>query len=115
IAAADSSGGTDNANNVDQLIKLVKDSSMFNKGTPEDFYNSIVSTLATDSSTAQRSSTNATSLVKTINDRRTSVSGVDTNEETATMTKYQQAYEASSKMVSVWDELYAKTIAMVND
>lgn len=114
IAAASSSGGTDNAENADKLINLVKDSNMFNKGTPEDFYNSIISTLATDSATAQRSATNATSLVKTINDRRTSVSGVDNNEETASMTQYQQAYNANCKLVSMWNEIYEKTIDMLN-
>ena len=113
IAAASSAGGAENAENVDALIKLVKDSNMFNKGTPADFYNSIVSTLATVSSTAQWSETNSTSLVKTINDRRTSVSGVDTNEETASITQYQQAYEANSKMISIWNEIYENTIDMV--
>lgn len=114
IATASSSGGKDNAENMDKLIKLVKDSNMFNKGTPEDFYSSIISTLGTDSSTAQCLSTNATSLVKTINDRRLSVSGVEPNEETASMTLYQAAYRANSKMVSIWSEIYAKTIDMVN-
>lgn len=115
IATASSAGGADNSENIDQLIKLVKDSNMFNKGTPEDFYNSIISTIGTDSSTAERRSENGSSLVKVINDRRTSVSGVDTNEETANMTKYQQAYEASAKMVSIWSEVFEKTIEMVND
>lgn len=114
IAAASRSGGKDNAENMDKLIKLVQDSNMFNKGTPEDFYSSIISTLGTDSATAQCLATNATSLVKTINDRRLSVSGVEPNEETASMTLYQSAYRANSKMVSIWSEIYAKTIEMVN-
>lgn len=114
IAAASSSGGSDNSDNVNELIKLLKDDDLFNKGTAEDFYNSIISTLGSDSSTAQRRDDNATSMVKTINDRRTSISGVDTNEETASMTKYEMAYEASSKMISVWGEVFAKTIDMVN-
>ena len=114
IAAASSSGGKDNAENMGKLLKLLKDSNMFNKGTPEDFYSSIISTLATDSSTAQNSATNATSLVKTINDRRLSVSGVESNEETANMTLYQGAYRANSKMISIWSEIYAQTINMVN-
>lgn len=115
IAAASSSGGAENSNNINALIKLVKDSNLFNKGTPEDFYNSIISTIGTDSSSAERRSSNASSMVKNFKDSRTSVSGVDTNEETGNMTKYQQAYEASSKMVSMWSEIYQKTIDMVND
>ncbi len=114
IAAASSSGGQDNAENMDKLIKLVKDSNMFNKGTPLDFYSSIVATLGTESATAQCLATNATGLVKTINDRRLSMSGVEPNEETANMTLYEAAYRANSKMVSVWSEIYAKTIEMVN-
>lgn len=114
IAAASSAGGQDNAENIAKLIKLVKDSNMFNKGTPLDFYGSLVATLGTDSATAQRLNTNANAMVKTINDHRLSVSGVEPNEETASMTLYQAAYRANSKMVSVWSEIYAKTIEMVN-
>lgn len=114
IAAASSSGGQDNAENMAKLIKLVKDSNMFNKGTPLDFYGSLVATLGTGSATAQRLATNANAVVKTINDHRLSVSGVEPNEETASMTLYQAAYRANSKMVSIWSEIYAKTIEMVN-
>ncbi|WP_371381698.1 flagellar basal body rod C-terminal domain-containing protein [Sporomusa aerivorans] len=53
-------------------------------------------------------------MVKSINDRRLSVSGVEPNEETASMTLYQAAYRANSKMVSVWSDIYAKTIDMVH-
>ncbi|HWP98194.1 MAG TPA: flagellar hook-associated protein FlgK [Syntrophomonadaceae bacterium] len=114
IAAASSSGGSSNSDNVSQLISLLKDSKMFNSGTPEDFYNSIISTLSTDSATAQRRESNASSTVKSIDDQRTSVSGVDSNEETANLTKYQSAYTACAKMVEVWNELLQKTIDMID-
>lgn len=112
------SGGTayetENSDIVDNLIDMLQDTAMFDKGTPGDYYNSIISTLATDSASAQRREDNYTSIVNLISDRRTSVSGVDTNEETAYMMQYQSAYEASAKMVSMWSEVLATTIDMVN-
>jgi flagellar hook-associated protein 1 FlgK len=114
IAAASSSGGADNGENISQLLKLMKDSDMFNKGTPQDFYNSIISTLGTDSAAAQRCADNAAGLTKAIQDRRLSIGGVDINEETANLTKYQQAYEANSKIAGIWNQIYEKTIDMVN-
>lgn len=114
IAAASSSGGSSNSDNVTELISLLKDSKMFDSGTPEDYYNSIISTLSTSSATAQRRESNAASTLKSIDDQRTSVSGVDSNEETANLTKYQAAYSACAKMVEVWSELYETTINMVN-
>lgn len=113
IATASNAGGQDNAENIAKLVKLVKDSNMFNKGTPLDFYGSLVATLGTDSAMAQRLAINANAMVKTINDRRLSVSGVEPNEETASMTLYQAAYRANAKMVSVWNDIYARTIDMV--
>ena len=115
IAAASASGGAENSDTVSDLIDMLQDTDMFDKGTPGDRYNSIISTLATDSSAAERRDESYSSIVKQLSDRRTSVSGVDTNEETAYMTQYQAAYEASAQMVSVWSDLLATTIGMVNE
>lgn len=114
IAASSAADETENSTIIDGLIDMLQDTAMFNKGTPGDYYNSIISTMATDSATAQRREENYTSIVKQLSDRRTSVSGVDTNEETAYMTQYQNAYDVSAKMVSTWSELYSTTINMVN-
>jgi len=115
IAAASSTGESGNNENIQDLISLCEDSSMFHTGTPEDFINSVISTLASDSSYAQRQSDSHTSILNSITNRRSSVSGVSTNEETANLTKYQQAYEASAAMVNVWDEIYKETINLVSD
>lgn len=115
IAAASSSGEAGNNENIAGLISICEDSKMFNTGTPGDFINSIVSTLGSDSSYAQRRSDSYSNLLDNITNRRSSVSGVSTNEETADLTKYQQAYEASAKMISVWDEIYKETINLASD
>lgn len=115
IAAASTSGEAENNENVNALISMLQDSDMFNKGTPEDFMNSIIATLGTNSGSAQRMADNQGTIVNNIDNRRTSVSGVSTNEETANLTIYEQAYEASAQMVSVWNEVYAETINLISD
>lgn len=114
IAAADAADEDENSNIVADLIDMCQDTDMFNKGTPGDYYNSVISTLATDSDAAQRREENYSSIVKQLATRRTSVSGVDTNEETAYMTQYQAAYDASAKMISTWSEIFSTTINMTN-
>ncbi len=114
IAAASASGGQDNNENIQQLIKLCKDTKMFDTGTPEDFMNSIIAALATDSSHAQKSADRQGRIMKTVAGWRTSISGVSSNEETSNFARYQQAYSASGKMVSVWDEIYKETINLIS-
>lgn len=115
IAAASASGEAGNNENIQALISLCANTSMFNTGTPDDFINSIVSTLGSDSSYAQRQADSHNTILTHLTNRRSSVSGVSTNEETANLTKYQQAYEASAAMVNVWDEIYKETINLVSD
>lgn len=115
IAAASAAGESGNNENINDLINICQDSRMFSTGTPSDFITSIISTVGSDSSYAQRLSDNYTNILESIENRRSSVSGVSTNEETANLTKYQQAYEASAKIINIWDEIYKETINLVSD
>ena len=115
IAASSSADEAENSEIASGLIDMLEDTAMFSKGAPGDFYNAIISTLATDSSAAERRNESYSSIVNQLSDRRTSVSGVDTNEETAYMTQYQAAYEASAQMVSVWSDVLAVTINMADN
>lgn len=115
IAAASAAEEAENNDVVNSLISMLQDNDLFNKGTPEDFMNSIIATLGTNSASAQRMADNQSTIVGNVNDRRTSVSGVSTNEETANLTIYEQAYEASAQMVSVWGEVYDRTISLLDD
>ncbi|WP_333593797.1 flagellar hook-associated protein FlgK [Anaerospora hongkongensis] len=114
IAAASSSGESGNNEGIDDLISICKDTKMFSNGSPEDFYNSIISTLGTASSYAQRQYKLQTSITDYIDNSRSSVSGVSTDEETVNLTKYQAAYKASAQVITVWDEIYKTTINMVS-
>jgi flagellar hook-associated protein 1 FlgK len=115
IAASSASGEEGNNGNSDDLLSICRDSRLFASGSPEDFYNSIIATLGTTAAYASQQSDVQSNLVAYLDDSRSSVAGVSTNEETAYMTKYQQAYEASASMVTTWNEIYQTTIDMVSD
>jgi flagellar hook-associated protein 1 FlgK len=111
-SATDADGNNENAND---LISICQDTRMFAIGSPVDYYGSIIATLGTESAYATRQNDRQANLVSYIDDCRSSVSGVSTNEETAYLTKYQQAYSASAQALTTWSEVLATTINMVSD
>ncbi len=109
------SGESDN-NNAKSLADLLQSTNCMgtDKGTPEDAINAIVTTMGTNSAYAKRMATNLSSAVATISSRRSSVSGVSTNEEASNLTMYQQAYESSAKVLTTWDDIYQTTLGLLN-
>ncbi len=112
IAASSSDDGESNNANMLQLIELRKSKNMFSSltGTPDDYVKSILSTLAVDSSQAERMSNNAQSLVFLTGNSRLSESGVSLDEEMSNMVKFQHAYNASARMVTTLDEILNTTV-----
>ena len=49
-------------------------------------------------------------IITTIGNQRTSISGVDEDEEALNLVKFQNAYNLNSKVISVMAELYDKLI-----
>jgi flagellar hook-associated protein 1 len=76
----------------------------------DDSYRNIIGQLGIDSQESQRMRDNSEVIVNQIENRRQSVSGVSLDEEMANMIKFQQAYNASARMVSVMDECLDKII-----
>ncbi len=109
VATATTSGkGQNDSTNVKNLINSRKLTNMFPSGpigTPDDFIKSLLTSLSVDSNQAVRMAGNAEALVKQTDIRRMSVSGVNLDEEMANLVKYQQAYAASAKSVSVLDKI----------
>lgn len=115
IAASSSASADGNNENANDLISICRDANMFNPGSLVDFYDSVIATLGTTSAYASRQNDRQSSLVSYIDDCRSAVSGVSTNEETAYLTKYQQAYDASARALTTWSEVLATTINMTSD
>ena len=85
-------------------------STAFDGGSPTYFLESIVSDLSIDTSKARDLFKNYTNLKDTIHNQRLSVMGVDTDEEAMDLMRFQQAYNLSSKMLSVMNQIYDKLI-----
>ncbi len=92
------------------FIKIRHDSTIFEKGEPENYIQALIGEAGIDSKTAKQLHAGQKNLLHLVNNRRVSVSGVEINEEVNNLMKYQQAYSLAAKIISVMDEVYDVTI-----
>lgn len=93
----------------DEMINT-KNSKNYQGGTAIEFLNSIVTEVAIDTKKTTTMETNYTNIQKNIQNQRLSVMGVDADEEAMNLVKYKEAYDLSSKVISVMNEIYSKLI-----
>jgi len=74
-------------------------------GTFSQYYSKTVTDLGQSLTTANAHVKSQTSIATLVKSQRDSVSGVSLDEEMADMIKYQRAFQASSRVVSIIDEL----------
>ncbi|MDY6844252.1 MAG: flagellar hook-associated protein FlgK [Thermodesulfobacteriota bacterium] len=104
-AAANRKAPGDNTNAllvVDLSTTLVLQSQTY---TFDGYYDSIVSDVGIKVQSASTSWEYQNNVIKTLNDRLTSVSGVSLDEEMVNLIKYQNAYDAAARLISVIDEM----------
>jgi len=80
--------------------------------TLEAWYQQIISRLGISAAESKALATNQSLLVTQLTTNRESLSGVSLDEEAANMIRFQRAYEASARMITVMDEMLDK---IVND
>ncbi|MBR3599309.1 MAG: flagellar hook-associated protein FlgK, partial [Lachnospiraceae bacterium] len=95
---------------VDKIIYGMTDQTMYSQGTVSHFMQAITTTMAVDISKTDTFTSNQDDIRYTIDSQRSSVSGVDENEEAADLTKFQNLYNLASKVISVLNEVYDKLI-----
>jgi len=78
--------------------------------TINSFYEGIIGGLGVASQQAQRLSNNSNSLVQSADERRQSVSSVSLDEEMTNLIKFQHAYNAAARNITVMDEMLDKVI-----
>ncbi len=109
VAAASSwpAGGAPGDNTNALAIGQLKDALLMsgNTITMDDYYRSTVTNLGIDSQESSKMVANAQSYYNLIENHRQSVSGVSLDEEATNMIKYQKAYEAAAKLVTVFDSM----------
>lgn len=109
-AATDVVNGLENNDVIDRLVALKSDKSMFKQGSPSGYMQILVADIGIDSRKATNLYENQQDILGTITNQRLSVSGVDMDEETMNLVKFQNAYNLSAKVISVMDEIYDRLI-----
>ncbi|MCP3031431.1 flagellar hook-associated protein FlgK [Halobacillus sp. A1] len=111
IAAADEalSGNGDNAS---ALANVQNDANeLFGEETSlDDYYESMIGAMAVETQEAQRMQGNTTTLKDSVQQQRESVSSVSLDEEMTNMIKFQHAYNASARNITVVDEMLDRII-----
>ena len=94
----------------EELLKLQKDVTMFRGDNAESFLETLLSDITVDVDKTNISYKNYYNLQTAVANQRTSVSGVDEDEEALNLIKFQNAYNLASKVISVMSEMYDKLI-----
>ena len=110
-------GTTANINNgadayelVEEMLLLKSDTIMYRGGGADDFLQCMISDISVDTQEANIFCENYSNISNAIDTQRTSISGVDEDEEALDLVKFQNAYNLSSKMISVLTEIYDRLI-----
>jgi len=112
VAAASVAGDLPGDNSNALQIAQVSGTTIANLGnsTFSDYYSGLVSGIGSASQAASDNSTFNQNLLTEITSQRDAISGVSLDEEAANLIKYQRAYEAGAKMISITDELLQTVI-----
>lgn len=94
----------------EKLLTLQKDVKMFRGDSAESFLETLLSDITVDVDKTNTNYKNYFNLQTAVNNQRTSVSGVDEDEEALNLIKFQNAYNLASKVISVMAEMYDKLI-----
>ncbi len=106
----DFENGQDNQTLVEEMQKLQKDVVMYRGSGGDQFLATLISDVTVDSEESELLSNNYTTIVSTVEKQRTSISGVDEDEEALDLVKFQNAYNLCSKVVQIMSEMYDRLI-----
>lgn len=102
--------GVDKYNLAEDLAKLKSGTVLFRSGSASSFLKCMISDISIDTQKSTIFSNNYENIQSMLETQRMSVSGVDEDEEALDLVKFQNAYNLSSKMISVMAEVYDKLI-----
>ncbi len=113
IAAASTSAGApgDNTNAL-AMAQLQNGYKMGSTTTYSDYYNQLVASNASLANQADTSNKAYTTLVQNAQTAQQSVSGVNLDEEAANLIRYQQAYQASARVMQVASSLFNSILSI---
>lgn len=109
-ATANVAQGTDSNDLILQMLNLQSGVKMFRGDKASAFLETLISDVTVDANKAKIYFANYSNLNSSIGNMRTSISGVDEDEEALNLVKFQNAYNLNAKVISVMSELYDKLI-----
>lgn len=110
---AASSDGTPGSNGNANALLALQNQALVSGQTPLDFYGNLVFKIGNDISSAQTSQQAGGQVLNQLQNLQGGVSNVDLNEESANLIRFQNAYNASARVVTVINSLLDTTINMV--
>ena len=100
VAVSATPGGT-----LDTSVANTLSQTSLQSGSPDSVYTTLVGTVAAASAAAKQSSTAQSSVTSYVDQLKTSMSGVSLDDEAANMLIYQQAFNASSRVLTAIDSM----------
>jgi flagellar hook-associated protein 1 FlgK len=104
---------TRNAGNATSLMNL-RDAKLFDNSTLSDGYAGLMAQVGTRAQSAQYAASLSDSIAANLEADRTAVSGVNLDEEAAKLIQFQQAYQASAKLLQVAQTIFDNLLQTVS-
>lgn len=106
----DAKGG----NTIARLIANLRDQDIMTDVTGvvsiDEYYRAVILDIGNGGSEAMKTAENQTTIVQSVDQQRSSISGVSMDEEMANMMKFKFAYDASSRVLNVIDSMVENVI-----
>jgi flagellar hook-associated protein 1 len=112
---AASSDGTAGSNGNANALAAIANQAVVNGQTPSDYYSGTVFQIGNAVSNATAEQTAAQQVTQQLQNQIGALSGVSLNEEAANLTKFQQAYDASARVVTIISDLTNEAINLGQD
>ncbi len=106
------SNGVEASDVAEKLLAMFSDKETlsFRGGAANEFLECILADMALSANSANTFATTYESLKLTINNQRTSISGVDTDEEAVNLVKFQNGYNLASQVIQTMTEMLDRLI-----
>ena len=106
------SDGVEASDTLDELLAMFSDKETlsFRGGAANEFLECILADMALNANSANTFATTYESLELSINNQRTSISGVDTDEEAVNLVKFQNGYNLASQVIQTMSEMLDRLI-----
>jgi flagellar hook-associated protein 1 FlgK len=113
IPLSDKGGEPGNSNLAVQFSSLANDKTAIDNQSFAEYYSTLLSRLGSASKNAQNSEQTSNLIFSQLNSQRDSVMGVNLDEEAVNLVKYQKAFEASSRAITLTNDMLTTLVNII--